>query len=182
MVDLTNTEKSVIQRFKGKAREFWMLWNNLSEKRFGVVMNDPAIKKEYDALMGRGMNIKSSVETVTGLIDKAANVYDNVKEWVGDTFSLGATPRHLGALPLLIPVATIGVSVAAMTKWIADAYQLNKRLEGIQRLIDQGIKPAEAADIIKRTMPSGLFGALPAMIAPLGFAAVIFFLYSQGRR
>jgi len=178
--NLTQNEKGAITRFKNKAREFWNLWNSLSSKRFSPVMLVPEIKEEYDALIQRGETIRGSVESVTGLIDKAGNAYDNVKNWLSDTFGEVDIQRgQLGLIPLLIPVAAIAVSVAAMGKWISDAYQLNKRMDMIQKLIGQGMSPTMASRVVKDTMPAGFFGSLPSIALPLGAVALAWFISTR---
>ena len=161
MPNLTRQEKGVITRFKNKAREFWNVWQSLDSKQGAEAVNLPEFKAEYEALMDRGLSIKGTVENVTAIIDRVANAYDGVKVWINDTFGLDGIQRNsMGALPILIPVAAIAISLAAMGKWVTDAYQLNKRLDAVQRLIDNGTAPGLAVQMINATMPKGFFGGL----------------------
>ena len=178
MPSLSPKEKGVITQFKLKAREFWGLWENLDRKRGSEAVMMPEFKQQYDDLMNRGSTIRSSVESVTGIIDKVGNAYDGAKEWLTNTFGLDGTYRPMGAIPLLIPVAAIGVSLAAMGKWVKDAYSLNRRLNAVQNLINEGTSPVMAAKIVKDAMPQNFFGEMNKTIPLLigGGLLLVFFM------
>ncbi len=184
MATITGSEKSAIERFKNEARRFWAEWNSLGQKRAIVARQSPEIRREYVDLMARGQTVRSSIETITGLIDKAANAYESVKSWLSDTFGLGGVEleqqTQLGLLPL-IPIAAIGLSLAAMGKWISDAYQLNRRLDEIQRLENKGLSPQQAAQVVAKTMPKGFFSGAGSVMVPLILAAGAMFIYSRNR-
>lgn len=184
MATMSGSEKSAIENFKAKAREFWTMWNALGSKRAIVAKQSPEMRREYVDLMARGQSVRSGVETITGLIDRAAGAYDSVRDWLSDTFGLGGVElerqTQLGLLPL-IPIAAIGLSLAAMGKWISDAYQLNRRLEEIQRLENRGLSPQQAAQVVSKTMPKGFFSGAQAIAVPLLLAAGAMFIYSKNR-
>jgi len=184
MATMSQGEQSAIFNFKTKAREFWSMWNALGQKRAVVLRQTPEIRAEYVDLMARGESVRSGVETITGLIDRASNAYDSVKTWLSETFGLGEVELEnhpqLGLLPL-IPIAAIGLSLAAMGKWISDAYQLNRRLDEIQRLENRGVSSAQAAQIVAQTMPKGFFSGAGSIALPLLMAAGAMFIYSRNR-
>jgi len=134
----------------------------------------PAFKNEYDNLMGRGLKIRKTVEGLTGVIDKAANIYTGVKGWIGDTF-------NFGAIPILIPIGAALVSIGAMTKWIKDAYTLNKKFDEIEKLIKRGISPERAVIMVDNLTKNPLFSLgsglkIIPIVALLGGA---FYLYKK---
>ncbi len=184
MATITGSEKSAIENFRLKARNFWAMWNALEQKRSTVARQSPEIRAEYVDLIARGQSVKSGVETITGLIDKAANAYSSVKSWLADTFGLDGVEleqqTQLGLLPL-IPIAAIGLSLAAMGKWVSDAYQLNRRLDEIQRLENKGLTPQQAAQVVSKTMPKGFFSGTGSIVLPLLMAAGAMLIYSRNR-
>lgn len=177
--ELTNKEKGYIQKFRNKAAQFWAQWNTLDDMYPTVSRQSPAIRNEYQSLMDRGSTIRSTVETISGAIDRAAKVYESVRDWVSSTFGLNGNDinnkvNELGVIPL-IPIALIIGSLAAMSKWVSDAYEFNERLKEIRRLEATGLSPAEAAAIVERTMDKGFFGGAGNLvpIALLGVAALM---------
>ena len=147
-------DPSMIEAFKTRARDFWSQWELLGNKQQDIKKLSPEIQKEYNDLLERGSTIRNSVETVTGLIDKATAAYQSSKEWISDLFGLGE--NGLGFLPVLIPVAVIAGSLAAMGKWLSDAYQFNRKMEEIEKLQARGVDPVTASKIIDRVTPAGL--------------------------
>jgi len=184
MATMSQNEQSAIENFKAKAREFWSMWNALGQKKAIVERQSPEIRAEYVNLMTRGQSVRSGIETITGLIDKAGRAYDSVKIWLSETFGLNGVEleqqTQLGLLPL-IPIAAIGLSLAAMGKWISDAYQLNRRLDEIQRLENKGLSPQQAAQVVSKTMPKGFFSGSGAIMMPILLAAGAMFIYSRNR-
>lgn len=175
MSNLTQNEKSAVVKFKSKAREFWGLWNALDQKRGSELASSPEFRDEYNDLMNRGVTIRKSVEGITGAIDKAAGLYTDVKDWLSERFTFGIIP--------LIPVAGALIAVSAMTKWISDAYQLNKRFEQVQQLINQGMTPQRAADAVKTLNKSGFFtvGGM-AKVVPLLLAGGALFYFLRNKK
>ncbi len=186
MPQLSEKERGAIESFKAKAREFWRLWNSLSEKK-ALAENDPELKKEYSELMEQGITIKNGVEKITGIIDRLGRTYDNVKGWLKETFGLGevesAYKAQLGVIPL-VPIAAIGVSLAAMGKWMADAYKLDRKLDEIERLEKRGLSPSEAAKVVNKVMDKGFFNTgfskLPLLVGG-GIAAFALYKFLTKR-
>lgn len=154
-METPTADLSTIEAFKQRAKNFWIQWNNLNAQSGTVDRRSPALQKEYDDLLQRGSTIRTSVETATGLIDKATSAYRSAKGWVVDIFGLDGVPQ-LGLIPILIPAAVIATSLAAMGKWLKDVYEFNRKMEEIAKLEAKGIDPVTASKIIERVSPSGI--------------------------
>ena len=184
---LNESEANAIQRFKVKAREFWDVWEELDGKS-DLAESDPRLAKEYNDIMDRGITIRNNIEKVTGAIDAASNAYgkavdytsrgiETAVNWFKGTFGLGA----LNAIPL-IPIAVIGVAMAAITKWLKDAYVLNKKLDMVDKLTAKGMDPARAASVADKMISKPSLINLSAGVSlPLIAAAIIGFLYFRKR-
>lgn len=182
--ELTNNEKSYIHRFKDKAREFWTLWNNLNNQQSIVNRQSSEIKQEYNDLISRGTTIRSTVEYVTRGLDRAANMYQGIKDWFSSTFGMGENEidnrvDNLGIIPL-IPIAIIIASLAAMTKWVSDTYTFTRRLDEIRRLESQGISPENASRIVERTMSKGIFSGVNTLLPVVLLAVGAFIVFKKG--
>jgi len=178
MENISQKDQGVVERFKNKAREFWRLWETLDSKKNSVTLNDPTLKAEYESLMGRGRSIRINVERVTGTIDTVFDYLNRGKDWLKRQIGFDGSPQ-LG-LPILIPIAAIGISVAAMGKWITDAYRLNKRIEGVQKLINEGMSPELAAKVVADGM-SFRAELGKAIVLPLVVIAGVIFFMSKGK-
>lgn len=180
--ELSQDEKGVIEQFKDKAREFWALWENLEDQKHTISASAPIVQNEYADLMARGSTIRTTVEYVTKTIDKAAQMYRSVRDWLAARFGLDGLSasdvdqrvNEMGLIPL-IPIAIITAALAAMGKWISDAYIFSERLAEIKRLEKQGISPARAAEIVEKTMQKGMFAGAANLvpIALIGVAALM---------
>jgi hypothetical protein len=158
---------STIEAFRQRAQDFWNQWNLLSSKSADVSKMTPEIKKEYDDLLSRGSTIRNTVETVTSMIDAVSGAYTSTKDWVTGLF--GVDEPNLGFLPLIIPAAVIVASLAAMGKWLKDAYDFNRKMEEIGKLEAKGMSTQEAAQIITRVSDSGGF----SLNAAVGFPVLL---------
>jgi hypothetical protein len=166
MADQPTADQSVIEAFKVRARNFWNQWNILNNSRGVVARQSPEMQQQYRDLVDRGSTIRSSVETVTRLIDKATSAYRTATGWASGFFSLGEMPT-LGVIPLLVPAAVIAGSLAAMGKWLKDVYEFNRKLEEIARLEAKGVDPVTASKIVERVSDSGSFNIKAAVGLPV---------------
>jgi hypothetical protein len=171
---MTAQEKSTVKDFKDKATEFSQLWNLLSNQSNVVAKATPDIQKEYNDLMNSGSFIKESIQEVTNMIDKAAAAYQSVRDWISNTFGLSGIAidqkaSQLGIIPLLA-IGVIAAAVAAMGKWVIDAYTLNKKLDKLAELQSQGYTAQAAADVLAK-MDGGIFSGASALI-PLALLSV----------
>jgi hypothetical protein len=154
---------SLIEKFRFKVGDFLAAVNELAARAPEAAKN-PTLKREYDALMSRAGTIKNTVQTVTGLVDKALIAFRSVTGMDG-----------LGFIPLL-PVAVIGAAVAAIAKWTTDAYTLTQRLNEVKRLEASGMSPQQAAATVAAIAPKPFFGGLPPLLpiaALVGLAFVV---------
>ena len=178
---LTLQEKSYIEKFKDKAKQFWALWNKLAGEQYDMATRPLEIQSQYSDLISRGQSIKSTIETVTGAIDKAAATYQDVKNWLAEKFGLNGVEidektGQLGIIPL-IPIAIIGASLAAMGKWVLDAYEFSGKLDKMKELESQGMSPSEAAAVVEKSLiGQGMFAGAGNLVplALLGVAALMF--------
>lgn len=175
--------KYTIDNFKTKAREFWAIWNNLSDKSNIVAGAPVPLQREYRELMDRGVTVRKTIERVTAAIDSAAGIYNSAVDYTSrgmesaiNWFKGSAGLGGIGLIPL-VPVAVIAVALAAMGKWIKDAYVINKKISVAEKLINQGVVPEKAFNMAgKMVRKNSLFNLgfstdLPTMgiIALIGF-------------
>lgn len=159
--DLTPTDIGTIEKFKAKAREFWRLFVALDADKAFIRKQSPAIKREYADLMSRGLSIRKTVEFLTGIIDKVSGLIKSVFGGVA-----AGQMGQLGIIPL-IPIAVIAGSLALIGKWISDAMTFRRRVAEIKRLEARGIPPAEAAAIVAKIMPKGIFAGIKGLAIPI---------------
>jgi len=181
---LTDSEQGAVASFKAKARQFWGTWERLGEKKYIVEKAPPELKKEYKDLMERGVFLRKSISAITATIDSAVRGYETAVDytsrgietainWGKDTFGLGA----LG-VPILIPIAVIGVSIAAITKWLKDAYVVDQKLMLVEKLMKKGMSPKQALLSANKLIKKPSFFNVTAGVGlPLIAAAIIGFLY-----
>jgi len=76
---MSNQPKSISEEtvggFKGKAREFWALWESLDSERYRVSQLPLNLQKEYFDIMERGKTIRKSIERMTSIVDSVSNAY-----------------------------------------------------------------------------------------------------------
>ena len=165
MSDQTPADLSTIEAFKRRAQNFWNQWNLLNSKAADVSKMTPEMRAQYNDLLSRGSTIRNTVETVTGMIDAVSGAYTSAKDWVSELF--GVEEPNLGVLPLIIPAAVIATSLAAMGKWLSDAYSFNRKMEEIAKLEAKGMSTQEASKIISRVSDSGSFNIKAAVGIPV---------------
>ena len=184
MSDRTPGEEKAVGGFKAKAKEFWTLWESLNRKAGLVEGATPKLQAEYDLVMDRGLGIRKAVEKITSIIDSGGRMLDSSRQWIRDRLGLGGMEDQLlgmvpgmGALPL-IPIATIGISLAAIGKWMKDAYVVDRKLNLLEKLRRGGMSAEKAANVVDRTVGSkGIFAGSMKIGAPLIVAVLVGYLY-----
>jgi hypothetical protein len=102
---------------------------------------------EYDSLMQRAAQLRQSIGDTLQRIESAVGWVKNAGDWLKSAFGLNG----LGVVPLVIGIGAITAALAAITKFLADAWSLSKRIEEQQRLEATGLTPQEAAGVMERS-------------------------------
>lgn len=162
---------SLIEKFRSRVQNFMLALDNLASRKRDA-QRSPQLATEYATLMRQGSVIKSTIESVSGTIDKVM------------AFFKGVTGMSaLNVVPLL-PIALITGAIAAIAKWTTDAYTFSKKLDEVQRLEAKGLTPQQAADVVARNAPAPLFGGfnLSNIVPLLAVGAVLFFWWRSNTR
>lgn len=126
----------------------------------GTARRDAALSSEYDAIMGRAASLRSTIADYLGKIETAMGWFRQVVPfsesspdapqgtWEAEGWGLNG----LGAIPIIIGVAAISAALAAVTKFLTDAWSLARRLQEQARLEASGLSPQEAAAVVERTV------------------------------
>lgn len=112
-----------VAELKARAQEFAALYARLQSKAAQAAQL--GMSSEYNDLMRRGAAIRASVQAVTNAIDSVYNSVSNL-------FGLAGVERgHLGNLGVigLVPIAAIIGAIALIVKWLADAYEQDRRID-----------------------------------------------------
>lgn len=115
----------LIDTFKNKAR----IWAK-DLKKLESIPAKGALRTRKNALLRTGQLIRRSVEAVFGTLDTL------------ETNGMGLVP--------LIPVAAIGIAIAAMYKWTLDYWEFGKLFDEQLRLEQAGMDPLAASTIIAK--------------------------------
>jgi hypothetical protein len=176
-----------VEKFKAKADEAYTLWQKLRAKRQAAATN-PALQREYDDVMSAGENIAvkiSDVERVTAQVK--GGVYETITGWFG-LEGLNNAKQHLGQLGFVQVIAVVAVSaaIAWIAGWIGEAYIVDRKLESVERLIDNGVSPKDAGALVEEKGDpgpfAGLFENIGTGIAVAGVAAVLLYFFFEKKR
>lgn len=94
-----------------------------------------------------GTVYQSAVDITSRAIENVANAVSAARRALG----LG----EMGVVPVVVVVlgvAAAGVTLAAITKWVADAYLFSRRLNTLQELEAKGLAPDAAANAVNKVM------------------------------
>jgi len=173
-----SSHPSVVQMFKDRVRKFWQVYQDL-ENRADEVPN--ALKDQYSSLMSQGSYIRSTIETIT-------NTYDEVSTWLSDVwgyFGAAGIDARLGNLgfAVTVPLAIVVGASALIVKWLSDAYAMQKKLDTVQRLQNQGYNADQAASIVKNATTGSSLISFSGLKQPLiiGVLAVAGLWYANKR-
>ncbi len=169
-------DQGIIERFKARIAEFRDLFARLR----GVSNQVPAeLQGEYHDLISRGSTIQSTIDTITGGINKAV-------DWFKGAFGMDAVGMarqgQLGLIPLL-PVAAITASLALIGYWITDTMKFIKKMNQFEELRAQGVSASEAAQAVQTTAEGPpIFGVnMQQWVLPLViFGGVWWFMRNKG--
>ena len=171
-----------VDRFKGKADEFYRVWQGLRAKRQAASAS-PELQREYSDVMGEADTVvakMSDVERVVGAVRETVTGWFGVEGYR----QAGRTLMGLGALPLL-PIALITAAIAWITGWLGKAYLLDRKLTSVETMIAGGVDPSEAGRVVHGDENGGFFAGLGGELAPLALAGVaiaaVYFMSQRGR-
>lgn len=147
-----------------------------------IARRSAALSADYDAIMGRAAALRSTIADYLGKIETAMSWFRQVVPFSesspdapqGTWDAEGWGLNGLGAIPIIIGVAAISAALAAVTKFLTDAWALSRRLQEQARLEAGGLSPAEAAAIVERTSGDSALSSVvksAGKVALLGLAA-----------
>ncbi len=140
---------SVLDRFKLRAKLFWSYYLYLKDLPESKLT--PELRVSRNKLLSRG-------DTLHATISKIAGAYDTISGWYTKLF--GSPPSKpgsgLGIVPL-VPVAVIGVSLAAIVKWSADAFTFAKKATLANQMAQRGASPGEINKVLSTIADEGSF-------------------------
>lgn len=170
----TNAEfQKKVAELKTKAAEFTAVFNKLDARK-KQAESSPEISREYDDVMGSAGTIKKTIENVLSKIDAA-------HKWImnGIPGSNGlAGANGMGALPL---IAIVVGAITAITKWLSDAYKLDRKLDSVESQIAAGVDPVTAGK--NAAQEKSLINVSAAGLMPLAIGGVLlYFLWPTIKR
>lgn len=142
-----------VSELKTRAAEFGALFSDLSDLA-PIANRDPQTKSQYDALMARGMSIKSKIQTITNAIDSMYSTASNIFSTVN---GLGIVPA-VAAIPLL-PIAVIAGASTLIMYWITDAINMRNKLNAA---LKSGATGAQITSISTKGTGSSIADSLVA--------------------
>ncbi len=153
-VQLSQDEETLLAKLRGRIEEFKKVFGQLESRKAIVQHASPEDRNEYNRLISQGNVLNKSIDAITGTID---SVVQKAKGWFEWAFGLDGNP-NLGVLPLL-PVAAITAFLGLAAKWITDAYVIDRKLSVLERLVEDGMDPERAKQVVKETVTEpSLFG------------------------
>jgi len=144
--------------------------------------SNPSLSGEYDAIMSRARSLQA---TISSYLSAAGAAVDWVKDAAASVKSAFGF-EGLGIVPVVLGGAAIAVALALVTKFLADAWALSKRLDEQVRLEGQGLTPQQASAVVYRTTgDSAASSWLKQLLPVLGIGVAAWFAidhYTGGRR
>ena len=143
---------------------------------------DPATAAEWQSLKTRADDVRSKIDYINSLVDKAAN-------WVSDMTTLnreqildqgvlygsGGALGSLGFIPALIPLAYVTAAIAGLVYVTGDIYKFTQKLA----LVEQGKLPASELDKGALDKGTDLIKQI-TLLALVGGAIYFFWKYKKG--
>jgi len=182
--ELTAREKSLVARFRDKARSFWDRWNRLQNLSFTASRLPASERQEYNRLMTKGREIKGNIEKIERAISWVGEKYDAVKSWLMSTFGLDGIAASketrnqlkglgIGPLAALIPVSLIVASLSAVAIWVIDVDKEARRLEFIDKRLAEGMSMKQAMSAFEsKGQLFSMFGDMGKMVPIIGIGLI----------
>jgi len=137
---------NVIGQFRQKAQDFEKMMKRLQSQK-SIAARDPQLAAEYSSMMNTAMNLQQKIKQIR-------DATDSVIKWLKGVFGFDG----LGFVPL-IPIAVVVASLAAIGKWVKDAYIFSAKLDKVAALEKQGMSSREAISTVQSLTPTtSLFG------------------------
>ncbi|NIT36963.1 MAG: hypothetical protein GTN49_10780 [candidate division Zixibacteria bacterium] len=157
----------------------------MQAKRAAATTN-PAIKAEYDKVMSDADAMGSKVSDVERAV---ATVREGITETIYGWFGLEGireAKNHLGELGIAqFAIIAVAAAIAWITTWITDALTVDRKLSAIENLVDDGVDPRTAGDIIEKNPPTAtgeFFGKFGLGLGIAGVAAVALYYMFEKKR
>lgn len=182
--ELTRDWRSAVARLHAAEAHTTAAWSWLTQQApMSLIAAVPALQAEYADLHAKGRVIEGTLAGVRDAIDRAENVvrgaYQAAVRYGSGLFGLS----DLGVVGIISAAAILG-AVAAMTYWVTSVVAFRTKVAAIQRLVAEGMTPAEAAAALKRD--PGLLGqaatAAKSMALLLGVGTLALFAYRYWSR
>ena len=173
--------------------DFDKTWQLFNDNYNGLMAQEQYIRTSHPELLDKFLELKADAIKHKATLDDLKATRDRVKNWLGKLGeALTPAPNTpwwavpvlmgydsgLGIAPVVVVVslATAAVALAAIGKWIKDAYQFSVRLNELHRLEDQGYSTAQAASMVNKSLgdPNNpLFGLNLKWVVLAGIAIVV---------
>lgn len=158
---------NVLGQFRQKVAEFEAMLSRLQSQK-KIAAKDPKLAQQYSQVMNSATALQQKIRQIR---DATAAVVD----WFKGIFTFdGATgDQSFGIVPL-IPIAVVAGSIAAISKWVKDAYVFSEKLDKVEQLEKQGIPTQQAINTVRdMDQPRSLFGIDLKWIVIGGIALVV---------
>lgn len=168
-----------IRNFKGKVAEFMGLYNNLKQRENMIGRYPANVQVKYRDLMSRGDTIKNTVGTLTQKVNEA---WGWIKSKIGVE---DETMKGLGFIQF-VPLAVVLGSIAAMGKWVKDAYVQKRAFDASDAMIAKGVSPERAYGAVtglQQSMDKPLFdfGKVTPVLIILGIGGVLWYFANRAK-
>lgn len=159
---------NLVARFKEAAARVDQVLDTLRGQE-AAARQSPGLSAEYDQVMRRAAELRATIADLLARISGAVDWVRGAGDWFSQTFGLSG----LGVVPVVIGVAAITAALAAVTKFLTDAWSLSKRIDEQIRLEGQGLTPQEAAAVVERSTQSSAGRQFLVSMIPFGAIALV---------
>lgn len=133
----------VLGKFKQWAAQFEALVNKLESQKH-IAAKNPELTQEYNNYIRLASEIEDKIRSI-----KEATT--SVVDWFTGTFGFDGA-QSLGFVPL-IPIAVMIAAVAAISKFVSDAYVFSKKLDKVAELEQKGMPTSQAVSTVQDLTP-----------------------------
>lgn len=167
-----------IRNFKGRVAEFMGLYGALKQRETTIAQYPADVQTKYRDLMKQGATIKNTIGTLTQKVDQAWT-------WIKEKTGMQETElKGLGFIQF-VPLAVVLGSIAAMGKWVKDAYAQKAAFDAADKMIAQGVSPTQAYSAVtglQKSLDKPLIdlGKITPVLLILGIGGALW--YFAGRR